>query len=109
LDSKTVSSAQTTPVSNKKQNRQDEAKRRQLLKPHMDAVRDIDKQMHQHRTELSKLEQLLMDESLYTHANRKEEMTQLLLKQASLKSSLETLEWEWLEASEKLETAEIEL
>jgi hypothetical protein len=36
-------------------------------------------------------------------------MTQLLVRQASLKSSLEALEWEWLEASEQLENAEKEL
>ena len=33
----------------------------------------------------------------------------MLRQQADLKSSLETLEWEWLEASEKLEKAENEL
>jgi ATP-binding cassette subfamily F protein 3 len=98
--------AQPTPVSSKKQNRQDEAKRRQQLKPHTDTVRKIDKKMTRHRTELSRLEQLLVDESLYTDASRKDEMTRLLLEQAALKSSLETLEWEWLEASEKLEKAE---
>ena len=75
----------------------------------MDAVRKIDKQMSLHRTDLAGIEQTLMDESLYTDAGRKEEMTQLLLRQADLKSSLETLEWEWLEASEKLEKAESEL
>ncbi len=36
-------------------------------------------------------------------------MTGMLRQQADLKSSLETLEWEWLEASEKLEKAEKEL
>ena len=108
-DSKNSSGPQVSATSSKKQNRQDEAKRRQLLKPHMDAVRKIDKQMSLHRTDLAGIEQTLMDESLYTDAGRKEEMTQLLLRQADLKSSLETLEWEWLEASEKLEKAESEL
>ena len=103
------SSTSATRVSSKKQNRKEEAKRRQLLKPHMDAVRKIDRQMTQHRTNLAGLEQILVDESLYTDASRKEEMTRLLQQQAGLKSSLETLEWEWLEASEKLENAEKEL
>ena len=75
----------------------------------MDVVRKIDKKMHQYRTDLSGLEQNLADESLYTDATRKEEMTSLLKKQADLRSSLETLEWEWLDASEKLESAEKEL
>jgi len=104
-----ASSSQVTRVSSRKQNRQQEAKRRQLLKPHMDTVRKIDRQMIQHRTDLAGLEQILVDESLYTDASRKEEMTRLLQQQAVLRSSLETLEWEWLEASEKLEKAEKEL
>ncbi|MDX2418077.1 MAG: ATP-binding cassette domain-containing protein, partial [Xanthomonadales bacterium] len=102
-------SPQATPVSSKKQSRQDEARRRQQLKPHMDVVRKIDKQMSQQRADLNSLEKLLVDESLYTDTNRKEELTRLLRQQAGLKSSLETLEWEWLEASEKLEKAEKKL
>ncbi|MBT8074258.1 MAG: ATP-binding cassette domain-containing protein [Xanthomonadales bacterium] len=93
----------------KKQNRQEEAKRRQRLKPHMDAVRKIDRQMIKNRTELANIEQALVDESLYTEASRQDEMKRLLQRQAALKSALETLEWEWLEASEKLEEAEKEL
>jgi len=100
---------QVTRVSSKKQNRQDEAKRRQLLKPHMDRVRKIDRQMNQQRNDLAGLEKVLMDETLYTDSNRQEEMASLLQQQAGFKSSLETLEWEWLEASEKLEEAEKEL
>ena len=65
--------------------------------------------MNGQRVELSGIEKILSDESLYTDASRKAEMTGLLRQQADLKSSLETLEWEWLEASEKLEKAENEL
>jgi len=100
---------QASSVSNKKQNRQDEAKRRQLLKPHRDIVRRIDKEMNQHRDDLARLADSLLDESLYTDTARKEEMTTLLQRQAELKSALETLEWQWLEASEKLEDAGKEL
>ncbi len=100
---------QANPVSSKKQNRQDEAKRRKQLKPYMDVVRKIDRQMNQQRADLSGLEKLLAEESLYTDASRKEEISSLLLQQASLKSSLESLEWEWLEASEALENAESQL
>ena len=100
---------QAARPSSKKQNRQEEAKRRQQLKPHMDAVRKIDRQMIKNRTELANIEQALVDESLYTEASRKDEMKRLLQRQATLKSALETLEWEWLEASEKLENAEKEL
>jgi ATP-binding cassette subfamily F protein 3 len=104
-DDQPSSTPQATRTSSKKQNRQDEARRRQQLKPHRDAVRKIEKQMNQHRKKLAGLENSLHDESLYTDASRKEEMTTLLQHEAELKSSLETLEWEWLEASEKLEEA----
>lgn len=100
---------QVAPVSSKKQSRQDEAKRRKQLKPYMDVVRKIDRQMNQQRSDLSGLEKLLAEESLYTDTSRKEEISSLLQQQAGLKSSLESLEWEWLEASESLEKAEKEL
>ena len=80
-----------------------------MLKPHTDKVRKIDQQMNRLRGELSGLEESLVDESLYTDTNRQAEMTELLQKQASIRSNLESLEWEWLEASEVLEKAENEL
>ncbi|MCP4047457.1 MAG: ATP-binding cassette domain-containing protein [Gammaproteobacteria bacterium] len=109
IDEGTIPGQQDKRGSSKKQNRQNLARQRQLLKPHLDRVRKIDRQMNQHRTELAGLEKTLIDESLYTDPGRKEEMTRLLQQQAGLKSSLETLEWEWLEASEGLEKAEKEL
>ena len=38
-------------------------------------------------------------------ASRKDELTQLVRDQAAARSVIETLEWEWLEASEQLELA----
>ena len=46
-----------------------------------------------------------MDESIYTDPDRKDELMQLVRDQAAAKAAVETLEWEWLEASEKLEQA----
>ena len=46
-----------------------------------------------------------MDESIYADPNRKDELTQLIQDQGALKSAIESLEWEWLEASEELEQA----
>jgi len=109
LEEATTGGAPAAAPSSKKQNRQDEARKRQLLKPYADRVRKIDRQMNQYRADLGGIEQQLSDETLYTDAARKEEMTRLLVRQAGLKSSLETLEWEWLEASEQLETAEKQL
>ncbi len=87
----------------KKQARQLEAQRRQRLKPLLDRVRDIEQLLAANRMELEMLEKRLADETLYTDPGRKEEMTGLIRQQGSIKASLETLEWEWLEASEALE------
>ena len=65
--------------------------------------------MANRRTELERVDSMLQDESLYTDANRKQEMTTLLQQQAELKSELESLEWAWLEASETLENADRDL
>jgi ATP-binding cassette subfamily F protein 3 len=90
---------------NKKQQRQEQAQRRQRLKPLHDKVKDVEKRLAAHRAELAELEARLSDESIYSDPERKDEMTQLVQSQAAAKSAIETLEWEWLEASEKLERA----
>ncbi len=104
-ESVSIPQSASKSASSKRQNRQAEARRRHMLKPHSDRVRKIEKSMSQHRANLAALEQNLHDESLYTDTSRKEEMTTLLQKQAELKAELEALEWAWLEASEALEEA----
>jgi len=52
------------------------------------------------------LEQMLSDETLYSDLSRKGELTDLVKKQGTIKSEIESLEWDWLEASEALEKAE---
>ena len=93
----------TEKLHSKKQARQVEAKRRQRLKPLLDRVRNVEQLLAAHRTELEMLDKQLADESLYTDPDRKEEMTEMIKRQGSINASLETLEWEWLEASEALE------
>jgi hypothetical protein len=56
--------------------------------------------------ELEMLEKRLADETLYTDSGRKDELNLIVKEQGSLKSGIDTLEWEWLEASEALEKAE---
>jgi len=103
-------SAARKPAGNRrKQVRQAEAQKRQVLKPFSDRVRRLDKEMTRQRDELRTVEENLHDESLYTDESRKQEMTALAQQQAALKESLSTLEWEWLEASEALEKAEKDL
>ena len=91
---------------NKKQQRQEQAQRRQRLKPMFDKVRDIEITLAASRAELTKLDERLADESIYTDLDRKDELTKLVQDQAATRSEIQTLEWNWLEASEKLEKAE---
>jgi ATP-binding cassette subfamily F protein 3 len=92
--------------SNRKQTRQQEAQRRQRLKPLIDRVRAIEKQLASNRMELEMLEKSLADETLYTDLTRKEELTRMVKEQGSLKSEIDELEWKWLEASEAFEKVE---
>ncbi len=90
---------------NKKQQRQEQAQRRQRLKPLYDKIRDVEKKLANNRSQLTEFDERLADETLYTDAERKDELTQLVKDQAVVKSEIEALEWEWLEASEELEKA----
>jgi len=93
------------PQASRRQQRQAEARRRQRLKPFTDSVRDIEKKLASGRRDLEMLESKLTDTGLYSDTARKDELAELLREQASLKSAIETLEWQWLEASEALEQA----
>jgi ATP-binding cassette subfamily F protein 3 len=87
----------------KKQQRQEQAQRRQRLKPLYDKVKDVEKKLASNRSKLTELDECLADESLYTDASRKNELTQLVKDQSAVKVTIDTLEWDWLEASEELE------
>jgi ATP-binding cassette subfamily F protein 3 len=93
---------------NKKQQRQQQAQQRQRTKPLRDAVARVEKALAGERERLAELEEQLADESLYTEHGRKDELARLVREQADARSTIEALEWEWLEASEKLEQAEQE-
>jgi ATP-binding cassette subfamily F protein 3 len=88
---------------NKKQQRQEQAKRRQRLKPLYDRVREVETELAENRSRLTELEARLADESIYRDGSRKDELAQLVQDQAAAKSAVESLEWEWIEASENLE------
>jgi ATP-binding cassette, subfamily F, member 3 len=90
---------------NKRQQRQEQAEQRQRLKPLRDRVREVERELEARRCRLTEVEAQLVDESIYSDPNRKDELTRLIREQAAVKSSIEQLEWEWLEASEALERA----
>ena len=90
---------------NRKQQRRQEARRRQRLKPLLDQVRNIEKQLESAREELLSVEKKLADESIYVDAERNAELSDLVKKQGLLKSAIDTLEWNWMEASEAVDKA----
>jgi ATP-binding cassette subfamily F protein 3 len=90
---------------NKRQQRQEQAAQRKRMKPLHDKVRKVEKELESRRSRLTELEQRLGDEAIYADPNRRDELTQLIKDQAAIKSTIESLEAEWLEASEKLERA----
>ena len=90
---------------NRKQQRQEQAQRRQRLKPLQDKVRDVDKELAAQRARLADLDTRLADESLYTDTDRKDDVARLVREQGEARAAIEALEWDWLEASEKLEQA----
>ena len=98
---------QETPAKsvNKKQLRQEQAQQRQRTKPLRDAVRKVEKALAQERTRLAELDERLADDSIYTDPGRMDDLAQLVEDQAKARSTIESLEWEWLEASERVEQA----
>ncbi len=90
----------------REQQRKVQAQRRRQLQPHIKKVRDIEQKMAQHRVSLEILDQQLTSEDLYTSRDRKEELATLVQQQGTLRKEIETLEWNWLKASESLESAE---
>jgi ATP-binding cassette, subfamily F, member 3 len=103
--SENQTSSDQAPVKqlNKKQQRQQQAQRRQRLKPLTDKVRDAESQLAKARSDLESLGEKLADETLYTDTERQSELTQLVRKQTELKKTIDELEWQWLEASEALD------
>ncbi|MEM7082625.1 MAG: ATP-binding cassette domain-containing protein [Pseudomonadota bacterium] len=102
-DTEVESSSAPAATPNKKALRQQQAERRRALKPFQDAVNRIERELSQSQVALTALDSQLADESLYTDAARSDERTQVLKEHAALKSRIETLEWEWFDANERVE------
>ena len=96
-------SRQHTP--GKKMQRQLDARRRQQLKPLSDRVKRVEKGLDDCRQRLGELESRLADTTLYSDPDCKGELTGLMQEQGQERARLESLEAEWLEASEALERA----
>ena len=89
----------------RKDRRRLEAQRRQRLKPLTDKVQRIERELSATRHELESLETRLAEESLYTDAERREELAGHMKQRTSMKEKIDELEWAWMEASEAVEQA----
>jgi ATP-binding cassette subfamily F protein 3 len=90
----------------KKQLRQQQAQRRERLKPLYNIVRKAEQELEARKKELDAVELSLADETIYTDAERQSELTELVKNQTFLKAEIDALEGKWMEASETLENAE---
>lgn len=90
----------------RREQRRREAERRQRLKPLADKVKKIEREMTRLRETLTEIETELSDEALYADPARKGELTERVRLQGETRSAIEALEWEWLDASERLEAAD---
>jgi len=86
----------------KKQLRQQQAELRKKSGPLRKAADKLEKKINNWQEEMSAIETLLSDTDLY-QAERKTELTDLLKKQAELKSNIEENEMVWLELAEEIE------
>lgn len=87
----------------RKEQRQQAAAQRQQLAPLRKEIKKLEQQIEKTQSELTAIEESLGDPTLYDEA-RKKELTELLQKQAKLKSHNDQLEEQWFAKSDTLET-----
>lgn len=96
------------PETNKKEQRQAAAQKREQLRPLTKEISSNEKRMTKVEQRLSELEADLLDNSLY-EAERKAELDTKLREQGQLKNEASELEERWLELHDKLEALEASL
>ena len=97
----------TSVKPDRKNNKRLEAEFRQATKPLRKAIEQHEKSMADSHKKLQLLEEKLSDTKIYS-AENKPHLKQILADQATLKSSLEDTEMQWLDAQEQLETKQQE-
>ncbi len=86
-----------------KASRKDAATQRRALQPLRDQLKRLERDLNDHKAALARVEGELADNDLYTDPARRSELDELLQRQGELRRSVDTLETEWLQASERLE------
>lgn len=97
-----VSSSQSAPTINKKQQRQNSAEHRKARSAITNRIKRVEQKLERANQTLSDVEQLLADNSIY-EAENKDKLTDLIHEQAGHKKEIEALEESWLELQEKYE------
>lgn len=103
-DEPEATSAAAANVSRKDQRKQD-AERRQRLKPLLDAVKKAEADVEKYHQQQQDLEQQLADPAIYAEEN-KEQLRKLLSHKAQVDNALEQAELDWMTAEENLSQAE---
>ncbi|MBL4833371.1 MAG: ATP-binding cassette domain-containing protein [Pseudomonas sp.] len=88
-----------------KTQRREAAERRQRLAPMKKAIEKLEKELTKAQAELAAIENELADTALYG-ADKKDQLKQVLARQASCTQKVEELEERWLEGHEELEALE---
>ncbi len=94
------------PSKDRKGARREAARQRADLKPLRQEIARLEKAIGQQRDQLRAIEDSLADNELYTDSARVAELQELQRRQGELRSEIDRLETEWLDASERLETAQ---
>ena len=92
-----------TSSGNRKAERQRKAAARERIKPLTNKVKKLGQQIEKLEAERDRLQKRLADANLY-QPEKADELKRLLAESGSVKQNLESLEGEWLEAEEELET-----
>ena len=87
----------------KKEQRRQAAEKRTQLRPLKQKIEKAEKGMATAEKQLAEIELKLLDTSIYDESN-KEQLQDLLLEQGRLKTQAQSLEEEWLDMSEQLES-----
>ena len=98
----TIKESQSSSAKSDKDRKRQEAQNRQRLAPLKKEVDSLEKQIDRLRGKQQELQALLADEQMYTD-EKKEDLKDLLWKQAELVKSLESAEEEWMEKADELE------
>ena len=103
-----AASAQEPPATHtsagRKDQRRESAEKRKRLQPLKQKVDKLEKEMDKLNQQKANLEAQLSEADIYSDAN-KNKLKQLLLDKSNVDAKLETVELEWMEASEAYETA----